>query len=156
MELYLHSFYVLFLHGQEQLHFSTQVYLALNLLVLFYVYLQEYAEALHSHLNENKKLTLNFMELNPSLVASRSSASQETLWNPKVHYSIHNNPPPVPVLSHINPAHASPSCFLNIHFNIILPSKPRPSQLSLSLRCPQPNPLCHSPVPHTCLMCNIS
>jgi hypothetical protein len=54
------------------------------------------------------------MEHSPSWEANRFAASQEIpriLWNPKVHYRIHNNPPHAPILSHRNPAHAPTSHF---------------------------------------------
>ena len=79
----------------------------------------------------------NSTEQSPSWATNRSSAGQEILCivrNPKVHYRIHRRPTPVSTLSQNNLVRASPSHFLEILFNIILPSKPRHSKWSLSLR----------------------
>jgi hypothetical protein len=70
-------------------------------------------------------VTTYSMEQSPSWEANRFAASQEIsriLWNPKVHYRIHKCPPPVSILSQLNPVHTPSSHFQNIRLNIILPS----------------------------------
>lgn len=98
------------------------------------------------------------MEHSASWEANSYSASQEILqilWNQKVHYQVYNTLLLVPIHSQINPAHAPPSYFFQMHFNIILPSMPRISNWFLSFRQPYQNSVCIHLLSHLCHMLHL-
>ena len=72
-------------------------------------------------LNSTENITC-FMEQVPSWEADRYAYSQEfqhILWNQKVHFRIHKCPPPVPILSQLDPGHTTTSYLLKTHITII-------------------------------------
>jgi hypothetical protein len=72
-------------------------------------------------LREDACVQTNSIEQSPPWEADSHSSSQEIprfLWNPNVHYCVHNSPWLVPVLSQINPISTFPPCFSEFHLNI--------------------------------------
>jgi hypothetical protein len=93
----------------------------------------------YSDWNTKTNQATNCLEQSPSWEADSHSASQEIpgfLWNPKVHYRVHNSPPLVPILNQIYPDHNFPHCFSQTNSNIIFPSTPRSCEWSLPFKFP--------------------
>ena len=119
---YLHTYLLTYV-----LKWPTYLYTYLRTYLLTYVL--KWPTYLHTYLRTytpNYLLTylLHGVE---SFLRSCFSPGQEIsriLWDPKVHYRVYKNPPPIPILSQIIPVHAPTSHFLKIPFNIILPSAP--------------------------------
>jgi len=136
----------------------------------FFVLYLVYSSVITSNISRRTRNPLDYrltnsMEQSPSWETNSFSASQinlHILCNPKVHFCIHKSPPPVPILSHINPVHAPPvpilsqlnpvhaphSYFFNIRFSIILPSKLGFSKLLFPSGFPTKT--LFAPLPHTC------
>jgi hypothetical protein len=79
---------------------------------------------------------INFTKQSTSWEADSRLICQEIpylLWNAKVHYHVHKNPPMVPILSQMNLVHILTPYVFKVHFSIILPSMlSSPKQIFLS------------------------
>jgi hypothetical protein len=91
------------------------------------------------------------IEQSPSWETNRSSQLVKKfavfLSNPKVLHLTHKCPPPVPILSQLHPVPTTPSKFLKIHLNIILPSTSGSPQWHLSVMFPHQHPVHSSLLP---------
>jgi len=91
------------------------------------------------------------MEQSPSWEAHRTSFSQDIpriLWKPKIHYSIHNSPPPVPILSQLDPVHFPHPTYWRF-ISVLSYLRLGLTTGFFSLRFPHQKPLYTTPLFHT-------
>jgi hypothetical protein len=72
-----------------------------------------------------RRLTFNGLHgvISQKLVLTLHNHRCENLTSYTVNCRVHKRPPMARIPSQMNPVHTIPSCFSNIHFNIILPPK---------------------------------
>jgi hypothetical protein len=96
-------------------------------------------------------LTFLLYGAEPFLRINRFSASQEIphiLWNAKVHYRIQKCPPPVPIVSHLDPVH-TPHSTSRRSIIILYPIYAWVSQLIFLLQVSPPKTCIQFSFPHT-------
>jgi hypothetical protein len=87
-----------------------------------------------------------------SWLSLRLSKNFNSLWNLKVHYRAHKNPPLDSILNQPNPVRFIDPCLLKEDLNVILSPTPRSSQWFPTFGSPNQNPVNTSPLPHACYM----
>jgi len=101
----------------------------------------------------------NSMEQSPSSELNTYSGSEEIarlLWNPNVHYHVHNSLSLFPILRHMTPVHTFPPCLRNIHSNIIISSTFKSPEWSFPFKFSDQKFVCISHLSHGCYMHHLS
>ena len=107
-----------------QMHNGPELNICISFCFFFISHCLHLSASLHKTNHNTYLLTPWSRVLLEKLTSKLCSQSRNSshLWNPKVPHRTHKCPPPVPMLSQLHPVPTTPSNFLKIHLNIILPS----------------------------------